>query len=99
MLLAIQGKLHQTKFNSAGEFFQTTENCLIFQKKSWNIRRAVSKKPSKIYKIKWTISNDLKWPYISELNKNGDSILQGIVQNRSRQTIMSRAVLASSGRW
>ena len=32
MLLAIQGKLHQTKFNSAGEFFQTTENCLIFQK-------------------------------------------------------------------
>jgi len=36
---------------------------------------------------------------IQELNKNGDSILQGIVQNRSRQTIMSRAVLASSGRW
>ncbi len=36
---------------------------------------------------------------ILELNKNGDSILQGIVQNRSRQTIMSRAVLASSGRW
>jgi hypothetical protein len=36
---------------------------------------------------------------IQELNKNGEQILQGIIQSRSRQSIMSRAVLASSGRW
>jgi hypothetical protein len=38
---------------------------------------------------------------IQELNKRGDSILQGIIQSRSRQAMMShqRTVLASSGRW